>query len=338
MAPQIRILTSGACCTIQDRGRRGQLRNGVANSGPMDWVAFELAQILAGVPTSQPGLEISIGGIELEAVGDELRLGLAGVGFSVSIDSVRVAYPASIRLRPGQRLEIQTGHSGAWFYVLPSAKIDMDPVLGSLATHARYAIGPRGGKILRPGDEITLRGSTLPIFEYEASFPDLANNDPIRVILGPQDDLFDRADVETFLSAEFRLTSRNDRMAYVLAGPRIQPETSYDIVTDGTALGSIQVAGDGSPYVLMVDRSTTGGYPKIATIIRAEIGRFAQKRTGDKVVFASTDVESAVTALRDLKAKLDSVGNEPRTAMINLEALNRGDGAAGGCDALLFDT
>ena len=97
------------------------------------------------------------------------------------------------------------------------------------------------------------------------------------------------------------------------------------------------VAGDGSPYVLMVDRSTTGGYPKIATIIRADIGRFAQKTTGDSVVFASTDIEGAVTALRELKAKLDSVGNEPRTAMINIEALSRGDGASGVCDALLFD-
>lgn len=336
MRASLRVLAAGVCCTIQDRGRRGHLRNGVARSGPMDWVAFEVAQRLAGVPPSQPGIEVSIGGIELEAVGSRLRLGLAGVGFRVAIDGTPVDYPASVVIEPGQRITVKTGASGSWLYIVPAAGIDLDRVLGSHATHARYGIGPRGG-ILRPGDEIALGADIAPPLELAADFPDLLDDGPIRVILGPQDDRFDPVDVETFLGAEFRVTPRQDRMAYVLEGPRIQPEHSYDIVTDGTALGSVQIAGDGSPYVLMADRSTTGGYPKIATIIRADIARFAQRRTGDAVVFARTDIATAVAALADLKSRLDDVQLRTRLATIDIEALSRGDGAAGFCDALSFD-
>lgn len=330
------IVAAGQCCTIQDRGRLGCLRDGVANSGPMDWVAFKLAQKLAGVSPNQPGLEVSVGGIELEVGGGELRVGLAGVGFVAAVNGRLVSYPSSIRLRPGERLSIRAGKTGSWFYVIPAAIMNLSPVLGSFATHARYGIGPGASRMLRAGDRINLSENDNPILEYETKFPDLAKNDPIRVILGPQDDHFDPMDVETFLSSAFEVTSRNDRMAYILSGPRIPPETSYDIVTDGTALGSIQIAGDGSPYVLMADRSSTGGYPKIATIIRADVGRFAQHRAGDSVHFRQTNIETAVSELRELQAKIDAVTAGQQSSVLNLEALGQGDGAAGVCDALAF--
>ena len=304
----------------------------------MDWVSLQLAQQLAGAASSQPVIEVSIGGLELEVVSGVVRVGLAGGGFAASVDGVAIRHPTCVRLGAGMRLAIKTGPSGSWFYVAPSGAMDLAPVMGSRATHARYSIGPAGGKLLAPGAVIGIVGGEASGADHSIAFPHIADAAPIRVMLGPQDDLFAVPDIALFLASTYQLSLRNDRMAYVLEGPRIQAAASYDIVTDATALGSIQMAGDGSPYVLMADRSSTGGYPKIATIIRADIGRFAQKRSGEPIRFVETSREQAVTLLRDVRAALEMVGSGRHRRQIDIEALSRGDDPTGVCHALQFDS
>jgi len=303
----------------------------------MDWISFALAVKLAGLPPTGTAIEVSVGGIELTVVGGEAHFGLAGGGFKASVDGVPIQHPACVRLGPSERLKITTGPSGAWFYVAPSPPIDIKPVLGSRATHARYSIGPSGGMRLQPGDQIRLQQGTFSPPERTVASPHLLSEFPIRVTFGPQRHMFDDEEIAKFFNSRFVLSQRMDRMAYVLDGPSILPSANYAIATEGTALGSIQIAGDGSPYVLMADRSSMGGYPKIATIIRADIGRFAQKRPGDTVEFQETTIEAAVSLLRELKRDVDHMKPRGPKGWLDLEALLRGAGNSGVVDALSFD-
>jgi biotin-dependent carboxylase-like uncharacterized protein len=330
MPALLSIVSAGPCCTIQDAGRRGHLRNGVSTSGPMDWVSFEVARQLAGCPETGVAIEVSVGGLELEIQETPVDLGLAGRGFELSLNGVEMGYPARIHADVGSRLKVKTGRSGAWFYVAPSAPIALAPFLSSLSTHARYGIGPWPRGLLRAGDLIGLDERYAPPSDaLTEEFPYLTNDAPIRVLLGPQDELFDDHEIDEFFASDYELTLRNDRMAYVLEGPRIHPKITQDLITDGTALGSVQIAGDGSPYVLMADRSGCGGYPKVATIIRADIGRFAQKRTGERIRFERTDTESAVKALRRLRADIGSLGKLRGSGDPVLELLSEGRAISG---------
>ena len=329
MLAKLRVVSAGICCTFQDAGRLGHLRNGVSTSGPMDWVSFEVAKRLAGGAKAGPAIEVSVGGIEIEVLDAPVSFGLAGRGFEVSIDGAPTRYPALVAGGVGSRLKVKTSATGAWFYVKPAAPLDLEPVLGSFATHARYKIGPWPTARLKAGDEIALGENSRKPVSYAVVVPHLTSDAPIRVTLGPQDELFDAPDIASFLSAEYGLTLRNDRMAYTLEGPSIYPRIQQDMITDGTALGSVQIAGDGSPFVLMADRSSTGGYPKIATIIRADIGRFAQKRTGDRVRFELTEIRAAVQALRDLKADLERLDSDGRAPDLDLDAMREGRGISG---------
>jgi allophanate hydrolase subunit 2 len=130
--------------------------------------------------------------------------------------------------------------------------------------------------------------------------------DPIRVILGPQDDYFSREQIETFCRERWTISHRSDRMAYFLDGAQVAPANGLDIVSDGIVMGAIQVLGDGRPMVLMADRQVTGGYPKIATVIGPDQGRLAQMRPGASVRFAVTTTEAAVAARRAQRALLDA--------------------------------
>ena len=130
---------------------------------------------------------------------------------------------------------------------------------------------------------------------------------PLRVVLGPQDDHFTAAAIASFLAASWIVTTAADRMAYALDGPSLAHARDFNIVSDGVALGAIQVAGDGKPIVLMADRQPTGGYPKIAHVIRADIGRLAQLRPGQPCRFAAETVEAARRALDARDAALAEV-------------------------------
>ena len=334
MQPRLRVISAGPCCTIQDSGRRGQLRNGVSTSGPMDWVSFEVARSLAEGPEAGAAIEVSVGGLELEVVGAAVDLGLAGRGFHLSLNDVEIRYPARTHADVGSRLKIKTGRTGAWFYVASSAPLALSPLLSSFATHARYRIGPWPAALLKAGDEVELAEGYGTVGTVEADFPHLSSDAPIRIVLGPQDALFDNKDIAEFLASDFELTLRNDRMAYVLEGLRVHPIVARDLITDGTALGSIQIAGDGSPYVLMADRSGCGGYPKIATIIRADVGRFAQKRAGEKIRFERTDIEAAVNALRGLRDGIGRLAELRSVGKPMLELLSEGRAISGFHNAL----
>ncbi len=300
MRARLYIRAAGPGVTIQDAGRFGYSRYGVTRAGPMDEAAFAAATRAVG---SAAAIEASLGGCTFEAEGATLAVAVAGGAFDIRLDDAKLPPGCFFPLAPGARLTIRAGASGAWCYAAIGARFDLPLALGSLSTHARSGLGP---KPLAAGDALPLLDlAPAPhgpcAIEEPWLAPDAA---PIRVMLGPQDDYFPPESLEAFLSCEWRVGARSDRMAYALEGPRLAHSRGHDIVSDGAVMGAIQVPGSGAPFVLMADRQPTGGYPKIATVIGADLGRFAQLRTGETVRFRKVDREEAVAARVALKSKM----------------------------------
>ncbi|MBX9774008.1 MAG: biotin-dependent carboxyltransferase family protein, partial [Xanthobacteraceae bacterium] len=241
-----------------------------------------------------------------------------------------------LALAPGATLRIRAGSDGAWCYLAIGGTIDVPPMLGSNATHTRSSLGGIDGRALTAGDVLPVRdigacdgGAAALVAPWPGR-----SDEPIRVILGPQDDYFSKAQIDTFGRERWTVSNRSDRMAYFLDGPSITPENGLGIVSDGIVMGAIQVLGDGRPMVLMADRQVTGGYPKIATVIGPDLGRLAQLRPGASLRFAITTIEEAVEARGAARALLEApVASTPLRKDPSAEALlgaNLISGVSGG--------
>jgi biotin-dependent carboxylase-like uncharacterized protein len=299
MPGDLRILRAGFGATIQDGGRFGQRRYGVTPAGPMDWRAFRTANLALGNDAERAAaVEVSVGGIEIFCeTTTPIGVAFCGGDFSWRRDGREIGSAARLILRPGEKLAARPGTSGVFAYFAVSGGFATPLELGSRATHTRSGIGGIDGRMLRDGDLLPLFASGWPLGEARIAAPWL-NRDPapLRVVLGPQDDYFGAAALDAFFGAEFRLTT-GDRMAYRFEGPQIAHERGFNIVSDGVALGAIQIAGDRKPLILMADHPPTGGYPKLGHVIRADIGRLAQLRPGENCRFLAVDADEARRAL-----------------------------------------
>jgi 5-oxoprolinase (ATP-hydrolysing) subunit C len=311
----LRILAAGPGVTLQDGGRHGYLRFGVTAAGPMDPFAFATANLAIGAPHGAAAIEVSLGGVEITVEGGELSIAIVGGAFRLTFDKQELISPAVIRLTPRKKLSIRSGVRGAWCYVATAGRISVMPTLGSVATHTRSGFGGIAGRALVSGDlpPVTMP-QTLepPTATIKAPWLDLPG-DVIRVVLGPQEDYFAPNQIAAFLQGPWTVSSRSDRMAYLLEGARLAHAQGFNIVSDGIAMGAIQVPGSGQPVVLMADRQPTGGYPKIANVIGVDLGRLAQLRPGARLCFQAVSIEEAVEARRAEAAMLAGpIAREPR--------------------------
>ena len=304
----LRITAVGPGATIQDGGRYGFLRFGVTPSGPMDWTAMRGANLSLGNAADAATLEIAAGGLTVVCE-TPLTVAFAGGGFAWTRDGVALPAAARVHLDAGAVLRARAGAWGAFAYLALPGGLDTPSVMGSCATHLRSRLGGLDGRMLAAEDRLVPREPrTAPQDDVMIEAPWLARLDaPIRVVLGPQDDYFSRAALDLFGNAPFVLTLAADRMAYKFAGATIAPEVDFNIVSDGVALGAVQIAGDGQPMVLMADRQPTGGYPKIAHVCRADIGRLAQLRPGETCRFRAIDQDEARVALLALEDQVAAV-------------------------------
>lgn len=299
------LSAAGPGATIQDGGRTGMLRFGVTPAGPMDASALATANLALDNPAGAAAIEIGSAGVTLTS-DKRLPMAFAGGGFRWTRNDQALPAAARVTLQPGETLRARAGTWGQWCYLAVPGGVDVPLVMGSRATHARSGIGGLEGRVLAAGDRLACLSEILGELddvEIDGAWlkPITA---PIGVVLGPQDDHFTAEAVETFLEARWRVTAAADRMAYALDGPSLAHARDFNIVSDGVALGAIQVTGDGRPLVLMADRQPTGGYPKIAHVRRADIGRLAQLRPGQYCRFAAGTPEQARRALLDLDAAL----------------------------------
>lgn len=306
MTAALRILAAGPGVTVQDAGRIGWSRWGVTGCGAMDLAALRLANRVLGNPPDAAAIEVSLSGLELEVEGAALDVAVVGGAFVVALDGRPLPSAVALTLSPGQRLTLRAGPRGAFAVVAVAGTLDLAPVLGSRSTHTRSHLGGLDGRALRSGDRLAVaapRRASAVAAAIDAAWLD-GDGRPIRVVLGPQADHFDPETIATFLARDWRLSPRSDRMAYALEGEPLTHAKGHDIVSDAVAHGAIQVPGSGLPFVLMADRQPTGGYPKIATVIGADLGRMAQIRPGEPVRFAAVTLDEAVAARRRLAERL----------------------------------
>jgi KipI family sensor histidine kinase inhibitor len=307
----IEVLDGGMLTTVQDTGRAGYQRFGVPVAGAMDVFALRCANRLAGNADDEAGLEMTLVGPALRFDVDTVAA-LAGADLDPRLNDRPLRIGQAFPVRRGDTLTCAGQRRGIRSYLSVRGGITVPQVLRSRATYLASAFGGFQGRALRAGDRLPVlsgnSGGPVRIRAAEARSVAPAGHDLIvRVMMGPQDDAFTVRGRETFLSATYTLSVRSDRVGCRLDGPRIEHRTGPDIVSDGTAFGAVQVAGDGQPIVLMADRGTTGGYTKIATVMGADLHVVAQALPGDRVRFHAVDRDVAVAALRDQEAWLDSL-------------------------------
>ncbi|SFT03034.1 biotin-dependent carboxyltransferase family protein [Methylobacterium sp. yr668] len=312
--PALVIDSAGPGITLQDGGRHGYLRYGITAAGPMDPLMHAAANRAASNALDATAIEISTGGITVSAQDGAVGLALLAPGFRVALDGVPLPDTVALALEPGQTLVVRAGDAGAWGYLAVAGRLDVAPVLGSAATHTRSGLGGLDGRGLAAGDRLPVaEGRTSDGAPQRLVAPWLARDGrEIRVVLGPQDDYFAPDQVEAFLAGPWTVSPRGDRMACFVDGTPLRHAKGHDIVSDGVAMGAIQVPGNGLPIILMADRQSTGGYPKIATVIGPDLGRLAQVRGGASLSFRRVSVAEAVAARRAERDLLrEAVPREP---------------------------
>ncbi|KMO33286.1 urea amidolyase [Methylobacterium tarhaniae] len=314
MTSRLSILAAGPGVTLQDGGRHGYLRYGITAAGPMDPLAHATANRALGNPLGSTALEVSLGGVEVTAEGGPLGIAVAGGEFRISLDGVPLPPSCALTLNPGSHLVVRAGRAGAWAYLAVAGRFDLAPTLGSTATHTRSGFGGLDGRALRAGDRLAVPDARPgPADPHALVAPWLVRPpEEIRVVMGPQDDFFAPDQIAAFLAGPWTVTTKGDRMACFLDGTPLTHAKGYNIVSDGIAMGAIQVPGEGWPIVLMADRQSTGGYPKIATVIGPDLGRLAQAQGGTRIRFRAVGRAEALAARRaEAQALAGPVAMEP---------------------------
>jgi biotin-dependent carboxylase-like uncharacterized protein len=302
MLGALKVLAPGLCTTVQDLGRIGYQQLGVPVSGALDAVSLRLANAVLGNPPGMPGLEILFSGPRLKTAAERVRLAVGGPGARLLVGEPARAVPAwqSISLERGAIFRVMPGDRSACCYLAVEGGVAVPPVLGSAATYLQAGLGGLDGRALRQGDFVPLALAAAPMrAELRLrTLPDPGCDRPIRVVLGPQQDCFTDEAIALLLGAEFRVSPNADRMGMRLDGPRLRHRAGWDIVSDAIATGAIQVPGSGQPIVLLADHQTTGGYPKIATVISADLPILGRRRPGDRVRFVAVSVEEGEALCR----------------------------------------
>ena len=315
MNPALRVLTPGLLTTVQDFGRPGHQRLGIPVSGALDPVSLRAANALVGNPPGTGALEVAYVGPTLEVDADDVRLSFVGAQAPIEIladvnaeSGERIDGMRSIRLSRGEVVRIGSLSGGAVLYVAVEGGFDIQPVLGSVSTYLRGSFGGWHGRALVAGDRLPLRrASASDRDDFRLDGFDLAPPPRFRAIAGPQSNYFSDREIASFFDGEFIVSEGSDRMGMRINGRRLVHSRSLDFTSDGIAPGSIQVPGSGQPIVLLVDRQTTGGYPKIATVVSADLPALGRVPIGAKIAFEAVTVEAAQALRRQLMAEIDAI-------------------------------
>jgi biotin-dependent carboxylase-like uncharacterized protein len=329
------VSTIGPASSVQDGGRYGAQRYGLTPSGAMDRLALAVANALVGNEPFAAAVEIGPFGAAFTARGGAVRIALAGASRNADINGRAVAFDTSTTLADGETLTLGFARGGSFSYLGIEGGIEGEPMFGSLAVNARTGLGSPYPRPLQAGDVLQTKAASSTA-ESRIELPATATG-PICVVLGPQDDEFSDEAKALFLDSEWKISATSDRMGYRLEGPVIKHLHGHNIVSDGTVNGSIQVPGNGAPIVLMTDRGTSGGYPKIATVISADFGRFAQIPAGTGFRFKAVGMAEAQDAARQFAKLLHTLPDRRRPVEsfdLNIEALQHANVAGSAVSAV----
>ena len=296
---RLQVLAAGPHVTLQDGGRRGMMRFGVPASGALDRKALALANLALGNPPGAAGIEVSVAGLTLSCLDGPVSVALTGGGFIVEHAGRRLGGWRVLTLRAGDELTSRRGPWGSWCYLAVAGGLKAPLWLGSAATHGPTGLG--GGQIgagqvleLANPRQMAERVLTCPVWARPRSV--------LHAVAGPQDRYFAAETLRTFFDSPFHVTDAWDRMGLRLRGPLVAPEGALSIPSQAILRGSVQVAGDGVATVLLSDHQTTGGYPKIATLLADDIDGLVQLRPRDALRFAAITPEEVIALARQRAA------------------------------------
>ena len=298
---KLAVTFAGPLVTVQDAGRPGHMRFGASASGPMDRLSFDAAHAALGNAPGQTAVEISLGGVMLHCTEGDVTLAITGGDFAVDHAGQKSTSWTVLTIRKGERLAIRAGKTGSWAYLAFAGSLQSDVWLESQATHSTSGFG---GGALSAGQTLMISDTAVRDDRLgDIGQPDFLDQSAIRVVTGPQDQHFTTSALERLTLEEFKVTDAYDRMGMRLNGPLLELKGALSIPSEPIVRGSIQVSGDGVPTVLLADHQTTGGYPKIATIISCDTDRLTQFRAGDAVRFSAISSEAALEAVRAFRRK-----------------------------------
>jgi antagonist of KipI len=289
-------------------GREGFGLIGVSPSGAADPVSLRIGNRLVGNPQGVAALEMTlVGGVfkfEQESV-----IAVTGADFGPCLNGVTLPMWTSVQIQEGQTITFGPSRSGARAYLCIQGGIAVEPFLGSASTHVLSGLGGFEGRALRKGDRLELGAASSPFHKRSVSPKALESLQPrktIRVTDGPQSDWFGDSAWNIFTESMFRVTEQSNRMGIRLEGPLIPMDGSREMITEGVSLGAIQVPASGQPIILFVEQQTTGGYPKIANVISADLHSLGQLRPRDAIHFERIDMNEARALIIQQEALLAS--------------------------------
>lgn len=324
----ITILHPGFLSLLQDAGRFGQHQIGLTNGGPLDPLAYQWANRLCeNTPADSPysnatTIEVSLGGCKLKAL-CTTRLAITGAELPAFINDQPVPLWRTHRLHAGDVLELgyqsHPDAAGCRSYIAVSGGFQVTPAFGSTATVVREGIGGLNGRALQAGDCLPCatddhrRLWTVPAAERPQYLPEV----DLRVVLGYQQHSFSAAQQQRFFQHTYTVSDRCDRMGYRLIGPQIT-STVDGILSEGICLGAIQIPADGQPIVLMNDRQTIGGYPKIGSVLSLDLAKLAQLLPGGRVNFTPITIHCAHNALHLAHSRFCRAQLQPLPSRLNV--------------------
>ena len=305
----ISVETPGMLTTVQDCGRWGAQGQGMPVAGAMDGQAFRMGNIIVGNREEDAAFEVTLIGPKFLVAEGEGIAAVTGAELGFQVNGKAVPNWTAVKVMKGDVLSFSGPRSGCRAYLCLSGGIDVPPVLGSRSTYTRAKVGGLEGRPLKKGDRLSC-GEPAPLWRRCTGFtcpeglrPSYESEAPLRVIPGPQDDLFTPKGRETFYSSVYTISNSADRMGYRLDGPVIEHEGAADIISDAIPLGAVQVPGHGQPIVMLADRQTTGGYTKIGVVCSVDMAALSQRLPGEKVRFVPLALKDAVALAREAGIK-----------------------------------
>ncbi|AWL13115.1 Allophanate hydrolase [Saliniradius amylolyticus] len=308
----LQIHTPGIMAFVTDGGRFAQAHIGLSAGGPADRPAFDMANALLGNDANATAIEVTMGGLEFTIDADTI-ICVTGAPMPLTINDEPAPLWQTLQLKQGDRVALDYCQSGVRSYVAIKGGFDVTEQFGSTATVIREGIGGLNGGPLQPGDTLSFPATATtdtPLRRLpECWRPEYPDELTLRIVPSYQVDYFSPVNRQIFYTSSYKVSDQADRMGYRLSGPAI-PCDLTEMYSEGIAPGAVQVPGDGQPIVLLCDRQTIGGYPKIGSVLSLDCARLAQCRPGARVRFEAISVNEAQSLLHLQKVKLANILNK----------------------------
>ena len=303
MTVKFDIVHAGPLISVQDEGRKGFMRFGVPRSGPMDRTAYKILRSALDGEGAFPVIEVSLGGLVLKCTEGAITAGFIGGEFDLNLEGTKLPAWSVFTIETGMTLTIRPGAKGSWGYLGFCGDLQANEWLGSNSNLLNSGLC---GRPFVSGDEIVVdMAKVKPELHAALPIPNFATyKGKVRAVLGPQDRYFSANTIKLLETSPYKLTPESDRMGVRLSGEKLPVEAELSMLSEALLRGTVQVAGHGDPVILLADHQTTGGYPKIATLLTPDQDRLAQARTGDTVQFTLVSSEKAIKITRKEHAEL----------------------------------